>query len=716
MLRDIRRVVKIQRSGFYAKNAAHRGFKKQLKNYFNMVSIFNTRGRFLYIPLFFLLAFSIIAFFYIARANIADRNHFKTHAAIIADDIWALNQDGAKPYLQLAIKAHHYKSLSVSIPGDKNSLQVFSPPLTGFSHLLYKLKLIGTKKLSEDISHEGISIGTLHGEQYVRVIFPLLNILISLLLVLLTSIFILYLFHNRRILEQQILERTQNLKESEGRFHDLVNSLPEIVLETDMMGNITYANREAILRFNISSDQPHSSNIFNLILEEEREKGRKDFPFALQSGSSILEEFTSLNSDGSPFPVLVRAASIVKDGQVIGARVIAIDMTERRHLEEQLRRDQKMKAIGLMAGGVAHDLNNILSGIISYPELLLLDLTEDDHLRRPLEAIRKAGLDASEVVSDLLTVARGVTAATEIIGPHSLVQDYLDSPDFHQLRSRYPLINFAVSHTPSVHNISCSPIHVRKCLMNLITNGVEAIQGKGTVTISTENHQTTDRQLDDKNILPAGSYSKIVVRDSGTGIDPHEIDHIFEPFYTKKVMGRSGTGLGLAVVWNTMRDHGGTVNVISNPHGTTFELYFPSIEEAIASTKEKEDWRTFKGHGETVLVVDDEPRQREIAAELLTSLDYSVETAASGKEAVEYLKHHSVDIVILDMLMAPGQNGRKTFEQILQLHPQQKAVIASGYAEDDDVRATLKMGAGAFVAKPYTLTQIGSALYKALFP
>lgn len=680
-----------------------------------MVSIFNSSSRYLYIPLFFLFVFAAIAFFYIQRADIADHEHLKTHATIIADDIWGLNQDGAKPYLQLAIKAHHYKSLSVSMPGSNNSFQVSSPPLTGLSQLLYKLNLIGVKQLSEDILHEDISIGTLHGEQYVRVIFPLLNILIFLLLILLTSIFILHLFLNRKILEQQIIERTQNLKESEGRFHDLVNSLPEIVLETDMNANITYANKEAKLRFDISLEPAVPTNMLDLLIEEEREKGEKDFALTIQGGDSLLTEYTSQNSEGRRFPVLVRAVFIVKDGKVTGARVIAIDMTERHHMEEQLRRDQKMKAIGLMAGGVAHDLNNILSGIISYPELLLLELAEDHQLRRPLEAIRKAGLEASEVVSDLLTVARGVTATTEITAPNLLVQAYLDSPDFHQLRNRYPLINFAVSHNPNVGNISCSPIHVRKCLMNLITNGAEAIQGKGTVTISTENHLATDQQPDNKNIIPSDPYSKIVVSDSGNGIAPHEIDHIFEPFYTKKVLGRSGTGLGLAVVWNTMRDHSGTVNVISNTNGTTFELFFPSIEETITPTGEKKDWRTFKGHGEKALIVDDDPRQREIAAELLTSLNYSVETVSSGEEALEHLKHHTVDIVILDMLMSPGLNGRKTFEQILQLHPQQKAVIASGYAEDDDVKATLAMGAGAFVAKPYTLTQIGSAIYKTLF-
>jgi CheY-like chemotaxis protein len=252
--------------------------------------------------------------------------------------------------------------------------------------------------------------------------------------------------------------------------------------------------------------------------------------------------------------------------------------------------------------------------------------------------------------------------------------------------------------------------------MNLIINGVEAIHGEGTLYITTENHDQSPPLLKDKDLLSNDSFSKIIIHDDGSGIEPHDMGHIFEPFYTKKIMGRSGTGLGLAVVWNTIRDHGGTVNVISNKQGTTFELYFPSIEEEIPRNPKLQDWTHYKGRGETILVIDDEVRQREIASELLISLDYSVETVTSGEEAIEYAKKHSPDLVLLDMIMPPGINGRKTFEQILRLHPQQKAVIASGFAEDDDVKATLAMGAKAFIPKPYTLEQIASTIYKILHP
>lgn len=194
------------------------------------------------------------------------------------------------------------------------------------------------------------------------------------------------------------------------------------------------------------------------------------------------------------------------------------------------------------------------------------------------------------------------------------------------------------------------------------------------------------------------------------------MEHIYEPFYTKKVMGRSGTGLGLAVVWNTMLDHGGTVHVISNEQGSTFELYFPSINEGIAIRPDQKDWKDYKGQGEKILLIDDEPRQREIASQLLTSLNYSVHTASSGEEAIEYAKNHITDLIVLDMIMPPGINGRMTFEQILKIHPQQKAIIASGFAHDEDVKATLAMGAKAFISKPYTLLQIATTIHKILQP
>lgn len=679
-----------------------------------MISIYNGKSRYIYLPLLFLAVFSCIAIVFVDRTESRDLKQFQTHAAIIAKDVWALNEAGVKAYLQLAVKANYYKSLEVSIPGNVSFHKAVNAPLSGVSEFLSKVGLIGIKRLSAEILHEDQTIGTLSGEQYVRVIFPLFNILIFLLFVLLTAIFIIHLFINRRYLEQQIEERTQNLRESERRFHDLVDLLPEMVLETDLSGRIVYANKAAKNQLSLVFRSESTSFFSDFIIEDDRARADRAFHDSLKLQTSGLQEFTVKDRNDHNFPVLLRAAPTIKGNNVTGARMIIVDITERHKLEEQLRQDQKMKAIGLMAGGVAHDLNNILSGIISYPELLLLDLEDGNRLRRPLESIRRAGLDASEVVSDLLTVARGIAANREVINPNTLVCDYMESPDFAQLRARVPLISFNSSLAPQLSNISCSPIHIRKCLMNLIINAVEAIQGKGTVSIVTANHVQQVTEPYTSQILLKGSYAKIIVGDSGSGIAPHEIDHIFEPFYTKKVMGRSGTGLGLAVVWNTMRDHGGVVSVLSGKHGTTFELFFPSVVEPITEESAAHDWRSLKGNRERVLIIDDEHRQREIASQLLNSLNYSVTAVTSGEEAVDFLRGHQADILVLDMIMDPGQNGRVTYEKILKIHPGQKAVIASGFAEDNEVKQTLALGAGAFVAKPYTLEQIGSAIYKIL--
>lgn len=679
-----------------------------------MFSICNRKCRYVYVPLLFVAVFACIVPIYIERTNSRDLNQFQTHATILASDVWTLDRAGAQAYLQLAVTANHYKSLVVILHEDELFQKAVNTPLSGLSAFLYKLGIIRIKNLSTTIMFENRAIGSLYGEQYVRVIFPLFNILIFLLFVLITIIFITYLVITRRYFEQQVQERTENLRESESRFHDLVDLLPEMVMETDLHGRIVYANKAAKNQLPLVFDSASSSYFADFIIDGDRARAEQAFHDSLKLETSGLQEFSVNDRDGHIFPVLLRSAPIKKGHEVTGARMIVVDITERHRLEERLRRDQKMKAIGLMAGGVAHDLNNILSGIISYPELLLLDLEENSRLRRPLELIRRAGLDASEVVADLLTIARGVVASRVVTNPNSLIIDYLASPDFGQLRAQIPLIEFNTSLAPDIANISCSPIHIRKCLMNLITNGVEAIQGKGTVAIVTRNHIQNGTASRDSRILPEGSYTMIIVSDSGSGIDSHDLERIFEPFYTKKVIGRSGTGLGLAVVWNTMRDHGGLVSVKSDKHGTTFELFFPSVVDRISEEPAEQDWQTLKGNRENVLVIDDDPRQCEIASQIMTSLNYSVTTVSSGEKAVEYMQSHIVDILVLDMIMDPGQNGRITYEKILEIHPGQKAVIASGFAEDDDVKLTLALGAGAFVAKPYTLKQIGSAINKIL--
>ena len=412
-----------------------------------------------------------------------------------------------------------------------------------------------------------------------------------------------------------------------------------------------------------------------------------------------------------------------KDGMILQYQCVVLpegwrmltyfDITELKKTQEKLIHSQKMEAIGLMAGGVAHDLNNILSGVVAYPDLLLMQLPEESELRKPLQVIQESGQRAAEVVADLLTVARGIAGQRETCSLNTLVSEYLKSPEGIKMLSRNPDVRIRTDLAPDLFNISCSPVHIKKCFMNLLMNAAEAISGTGTIRIETRN-QYVDRPVAENQYMEIGEYAVISVTDTGKGIAKEDISHIFEPFYTKKIMGRSGTGLGLAIVWNTVQDHGGAITVTSNGQKTCFELYFPITREEISNRKGTVGLEQLQGKGELILVIDDEQQQRIIASQMLSILGYQVETVTSGEEALDFLWNQSMDLIILDMIMDPGMNGRQTYEQISKIRPGQKAIIVSGFSENEEVKKVLELGADSFVRKPYTLEQIGIAVKKGL--
>jgi signal transduction histidine kinase len=390
---------------------------------------------------------------------------------------------------------------------------------------------------------------------------------------------------------------------------------------------------------------------------------------------------------------------------------------EKRDLEERLTRSKKMEALGLLAGGVAHDLNNVLSGIVSYPELILMDLESDHPMRPKLITIQRSGQKAAAIVQDLLALARrGVTSMSVLNLNDTVIGEYLDSPEFEKLWAFHPRIEIRTELSPDLLNIKGSGIHLKKAVMNLISNAAEAQPDGGCITIRTENRYL-DRPLRSYEHVTEGDYVVLSVEDRGTGIAPEDMERIFEPFYTKKVMGRSGTGLGMAVVWGTVQDHDGYIDLASREgRGTCIELYFPITREPLPVPGETPSLESYKGHGETILVIDDVPEQREIATAMLTRLDYRVTVMESGEKAVEYLKDHTADILVLDMIMDPGMDGLETYRCILQRHPNQKAVIASGYAENERVREAQRLGAGTYIRKPYTLEKIAMAIKTNLRP
>jgi PAS domain S-box-containing protein len=466
-------------------------------------------------------------------------------------------------------------------------------------------------------------------------------------------------------------------------------------------------------RFGLNYQQANKQSWFDFIIPQQQTLARRNFQSCMQGQDEGLQEYRAVDKEGKEFPVLIRSAVMQQDGKVVGARSIIIDISERHSLEKELQRAQKMKAIGVMAGGVAHDLNNILSGVVSYPELILMKLPPESELRGLVEAVKQSGIRAAEVVSDLLTVARGIAATKQVHNINTLIGDFYHSPEFIQLKKDYPNILFTHDLSPTAMNILCSPVHIRKCLMNLVANGAEAISGDGQVTICSGTVQYPLASVD-KNGAESPNYTIIKVKDTGQGLSDTDISRIFEPFYTKKKMGRSGTGLGLTVVWNTMVDHDGWVEVNSFDSQTIFTLYFPCTTEKLQEETEELDWQYFKGKNQSVLVVDDEERQRDIAEKLLITLGYRVKSVSSGEDALALFEREPFDVLLLDMLMEPGMNGLETYRKISAVSPGQKAIIASGFSKSAKVQEAMHLGANVYIAKPYTIEQLGRALAKTL--
>ena len=508
---------------------------------------------------------------------------------------------------------------------------------------------------------------------------------------------------------------TKELLSIKNHFQIILGKISEGVLEVTSGGRIVYTNPIALSIIEIPEEKLLGSHFIDLFSADDRRRvaelvkplGDKpqmttgEFSFGL-NGHKVILQFLAIDEYSATSLVIIND---------ITERLQAEE--DKKKLEAQLNRAQKMEAMGLMAGGVAHDLNNILSGIASYPELLLMNLSEGSPLRKPLKTIQESGMRAADVVEDLMTIARGVAKSKDVLNLNTMVEEYLASAEHQKLESIQSFVKFRTELDSDLLNMSGSLTHIKKILMNLVANASEAIEGSGTVTISTVN-QYLDEPLKGYANIRTGEYVMLTVSDNGSGISLGDLERIFEPFYTKKVMGRSGTGLGLAVVWNTVQDHKGYINVKSSEKETAFELYFPVTRKQVTAEGKKVPLEDYLGHGENILVVDDEERQREIASGMLTELGYNTESVSSGEDAIEYVKDHSVDLIVLDMVMPKGINGRETYEQIIKIRPEQKAIIASGYAKTKEVDIAQELGAGKYIKKPYTLAKLGLSVKEEL--
>jgi PAS domain S-box-containing protein len=519
---------------------------------------------------------------------------------------------------------------------------------------------------------------------------------------------------------RDITERKQVqgvLRESEEKYRAIIENMQEGYHEVDLRGNFTFFNESTCRMLGYGREELSGMNNRQYADEENTRKVYQVYNRVYRTGEPVKNfEWQIIRKDGDRRDIEI-SISLIRDadGNPTGFRSIARDTTdrkraedERREMEERLQRAEKIEMMGLLAGGVAHDLNNVLGVVIGYSELLLMDTDKSRSIRPGLVKIMNGAQKASAIVHDLLTLARRGVPGREVLNLNKIIVDCQKSPEFEILSSYHPSVKINTYLDPDLLNISGSSVHLGKTLFNLISNASEAMPKGGILTIKTAN-QYLDKPIQGYDEVREGDYVVLSASDTGEGISSNDLERIFEPFYTKKIMGRSGTGLGLAVVWGTVKDHNGYINVQSEEgRGSIFTLYFPVTREKCSAEAVAISISEYMGKGESILIVDDVKDQIDLAAGMLSKLNYNVSSVSSGEEAIAYLKERKVDLILLDMIMDPGMDGLDTYRSVLEIHPKQKAIIVSGFSETERVTIAQTLGAGAYVRKPYVIRETGA--------
>ena len=518
--------------------------------------------------------------------------------------------------------------------------------------------------------------------------------------------------------ENELNERRKTevaLRESEERYRRLTENAQDVIFRMSLPdGRYEYVNEASVSIFGYTPQEVLSQPLLikELIHPDSQAFFKTAWENLLQGKAPKTYEYKTIDRNGKTRSLFQRNVLVHdEEGKLIAIEGIVTDITnqkaaekERKQLEVQLHRAEKMETIGMLAGGVAHDLNNVLGAIVGYPDLLLQEIPSDSPMKKGLNAIKDSGEKAALIVQDLLTLARRSVSVSEVVNLNEVVSAYLKSREYQRLVETTKNIKVEGHLDPNLLNIIGSPVHLSKIIMNLVQNSKEAMSDGGIISLTTENIYL-DRAVKGYDTVAQGDYIRLTVSDNGMGISPKDLERIFEPFYTRKTMGQSGSGLGMAIVWRAVKDHKGYIDIGSEQDkGTTVKIYFPvTRQEPATDSPQHFELSDYHGNNETILVIDDIDSQRDVATSILQKANYQVVTAASGEAALKYLENKSVDLLLLDMIMDDGMDGLETYEQILKKHPGQKAIIASGYSETERVRETQKLGAGAYIKKPFTL-------------
>ncbi len=509
----------------------------------------------------------------------------------------------------------------------------------------------------------------------------------------------------------EITERVQ-AEAARARLATAVEQSAETIVITDLDGSILYVNPAFEKISGYTCAEAIGQNPRMLKSGKQGTEFYRDLWAALKRGEVWNGRFTNQRKDGSLYE---EEASIspVRDanGTIINYVAAKRDVTHVAKLEDQLRQAQKMEAVGRLAGGVAHDFNNLLTGIMGYAELSLDEIAADHPIRKWLEEIKVEVRRSAEITRQLLAFARKQPVAPKVVDLNDAVAGMLN------LLRRLIGENLQLAWLPGAElwPILIDPSQVDQILANLCINARDAIAGVGKIALAVEN-TTIDAEFcaGRADALP-GDYVLLTITDDGAGMDPETLTQIFEPFFTTKGLGK-GTGLGLATVYGIVKQNNGFIHVYSEPgHGTAFRIYLPRVAAEAGPAAERPAPKAPRGHGEIVLVVEDEKSLRTICGRFLGALGYEVLAAETPGEALEMLKTHEGEIQLLltDVVM-PGMDGKQLARRICALKPGIRVLYMSGYTADVIAqRGVLGQNTG-FLAKPFTRLELATQVHKVL--
>jgi two-component system, cell cycle sensor histidine kinase and response regulator CckA len=493
----------------------------------------------------------------------------------------------------------------------------------------------------------------------------------------------------------------------------LLESASQAVISIDQTGRIVLANRRAEEMFGYSREELSGARIEILLPESKRSGHTRDRdryfrqPHARPMGIGM--DLSGVRKDGKEFPVEV-SLSYVEVEEGLFAIAFVSDISQRKQLEDQLLHAQKMEAVGRLAGGVAHDFNNMLTVISGYNRMILDELSTLDPLRGFAEEILKAADRAAALTQQLLAFSRRQVMQPRVMSVNAVIAQ--TEKMLRRLIGEDVELVFGLD--AAAGNIKADPGHVEQAIVNLAVNARDAMPAGGRLNIETANvHLDENYARTHMGVIP-GDFVMIAVTDTGHGMDAETRRRIFEPFFTTKEKGK-GTGLGLATVYGIVKQTGGDIWVYSEPQrGTTFKLYFPRVTEAPAEAGAGE-LAPVDPAGETILVVEDEKSVRDLTVRMLQRLGYRILTAASGSEAVEISNAHTgaIHLLLTDVVM-PNMSGRQLADALSLSRPDMKVLYLSGYTENTVLHHGVLEAGVEFLPKPFSREVLGKKLREIL--